>query len=650
MLDRLRGKGVKDPNLFMLLASVYNQEQNAAQAEESLKQGISANPKSVILHVVLADLYLRSQRADDAVDQLKKIIVIEPDRIEHKLNLANVYWNTKQEEKTITLFQDMTKSQPGKEETWGMVAQFFVSKEKFKDAEQALLDGIRNNQTSFDLRFLLKELYLKTDRIDDAIKILKECLTLEKDSANPQIIQTHNALAEIYLQTGELEKSREHVDIALKENPKSIEGHFTKGNIYLINGEGENAISEFRVVVSERPDFVPGHVRLAEAHLRNNQPELAKDVLQRALEIEGHGDSVELLKALARLNALKKDAEGTEQQLQKIVAMHPEDYKARAELGDLYVALKKYDEAREVFEGIKRDAPQIPAGYLKLSQLYFSQGDKTKSLQLLREGYEKNPDSPVLLEQFVKFHMSQKQFDKAVELCQSRIAKNSSDPFAYNLLGVAQTSMKEYDAAENSFLKAIEMAPSWLPPQNSLANLYLLQGKEDKAIEKFKAALGMNPRNPAAYITLGAIYERKEDYKEAIAVYEQAVSAIPNLWQAANNLAFLLSEYSTDRADHEKALEYAKKALRQRPNIPAIMDTVGWVHYKLGDIQKARGFIEEALELAPDAVELNYHLGVILYDSGNTDGARAKLMKALEGDADFYGRKEAQKILAKLNP
>lgn len=646
ILEGLQQKGVTEQNLFILLAAVYSQEKNIEQAAESLKAGIAANPKAIVLHAVLTDLYIRNQRVDEAVGVLQQIIALEPERIEHRLNLANVYWSSQQEEKAQALLQEITKSQPEKEEAWGKVAQFLVSKNKMQEAEQALRDGLQANSKSFDLRFFLKDLFLKTARVDEAVEILQECLTLAKDGADPKILQTHSGLAEIYLQIGELDKAREHVALVLKENPKSIEGHFIQGNIYLINGEGENAVSEFRVVVNERPDFIPAHIRLAEAHLRNNQPELAKDVLQQAMK--DHGDSVELLRAFAGLNARSKDAEGTEAQLRKIVELHPDDYKARADLGDLYIALKKFAEAKEVFEGIRRDAPQVPAGYLKLSQLYYAQGDKEKSLGALREGYEKNPDSSALLEQLVKFHLAQKQFDQALNICQTRLQVQPADPFAFNMLGIVQTSKKDYAAAETAFMKAIELAPDWQPPQNSLANIYLLQGNEDKAIEKLQSSLSLNPRNPTAYVTLGAIYERKKQTDKAIEVYEQAITAIPNFWQAANNLAFLLSEYSTDKAGQEKALEYAKKALRLNPNAPAILDTVGWAYYKLGDLQKARGFLEQAIEQAPDAAEMNYHLAMALHDSGNLEAAREKLDKALAGDADFHGRKDAEKILEKM--
>jgi len=131
-------------------------------------------------------------------------------------------------------------------------------------------------------------------------------------------------------------------------------------------------------------------------------------------------------------------------------------------------------------------------------------------------------------------------------------------------------------------------------------------------------------------------------------VYERALAADPNYWFAANNLAFLLSESSDQKTDLDRALELSQKALKQRPGDPAILDTIGWVYYRLGDFSKAQGLIEQALAGAPDSAILNYHMGMALYKTDRIDEARENLEKALAGDDEFYGRKEAEETLNKI--
>ena len=131
-------------------------------------------------------------------------------------------------------------------------------------------------------------------------------------------------------------------------------------------------------------------------------------------------------------------------------------------------------------------------------------------------------------------------------------------------------------------------------------------------------------------------------------VYERALKADPNFWFAANNLAFLLSEFSDQKADLDRALELSQKALKKRPGDPAILDTIGWVYYRQGDFSKAQGLIEQALAGAPDSAILNYHMGMALYKTDQIEEAREKLEKALAGDDEFNGRKKAEETLNKI--
>ena len=105
---------------------------------------------------------------------------------------------------------------PKNEEGWLKVAGFYVSKRKFGDAEQELRAGLKQIEKSFKLRFALSELYLNFNMTDKAIAMLKECLALEKDSANPDIIHTKNDLAKIYLARQELDEAKKYVDEVLK--------------------------------------------------------------------------------------------------------------------------------------------------------------------------------------------------------------------------------------------------------------------------------------------------------------------------------------------------------------------------------------------------------------------------------------------------
>jgi tetratricopeptide (TPR) repeat protein len=131
-------------------------------------------------------------------------------------------------------------------------------------------------------------------------------------------------------------------------------------------------------------------------------------------------------------------------------------------------------------------------------------------------------------------------------------------------------------------------------------------------------------------------------------VYERALKENPGFWFAANNLAFLIAETGAGKAGLERARSLVEGALQLRPNEPALLDTLGWVYFRAGDLPQARSLIEQALDASPEEGVLNYHMGAVLGQLGRKEEAREKLEKALTGEGDFPGKADAARLLKEL--
>ena len=646
LMKGLVDQGNTEPNVYLTLGSAYLRNENRPEAEKIYGQGIEANPDTVNLRLALAKLYNDDRRFEDAISVMQKVIELEPDRAVYRMTLAGVYWDSGQHSAAFELLDRLLVADPANEDNRLTVARFYTGKNQFGQAEQVLKKGIEQHPKSFKPRIMLGELYVSLKRPYQAIQALEECLTLDEDPANPGIISAKNALADIYLKLRQVDKAETYIDEVVRDSPKSIDAHYNKGSLYLLKADGVNAVSEFRTVIGERPGFIPAYLRLANAHVLNDELDLALDTLQNALKV--NPASKDVRRAMARIYLLQKDNKAAEAQLRKILEIDPADSVARADLGDFLLSVKDIKGAEEEFQLIKDATPHNPLGYIKLYGFYVKQGKTDKALEALEEGYSQNPQSGPLLSGLVQEYVRQSKHQAAIALCEGRISKNSKDVVSYYLLGFVQGSLKSYPAAEAALQKAIDLQPMWPPPHQSLAGIYLAQGKKQEAIQKYEASLQANPRNAAAYLSLGLLYEKDRQFDNAMQVYERALTADPNFWFAANNLAFLLSEFSDQKADLDRALELSQKALKQRPGDPAILDTIGWVYYRLGDFSKAQGLIEQALAGAPDSAILNYHMGMALYKTDQIEEAREKLEKALAGDDEFTGRKEAEETLNKI--
>jgi tetratricopeptide (TPR) repeat protein len=115
--------------------------------------------------------------------------------------------------------------------------------------------------------------------------------------------------------------------------------------------------------------------------------------------------------------------------------------------------------------------------------------------------------------------------------------------------------------------------------------------------------------------------------------------------QHAEALNFLAYALAVENRDLDEALLYAERAVELKP-APHILDTLGWVYYRLGRLLEALRVIEEAsLELSDDAV-IYEHLGDIHLALHNVKRARAAFEAALKLQPDNFAVREKLESLA----
>src|SRR5690606_24963303 len=93
------------------------------------------------------------------------------------------------------------------------------------------------------------------------------------------------------------------------------------------------------------------------------------------------------------------------------------------------------------------------------------------------------------------------------------------------------------------------------------------------------------------------------------------IASEPDNATALNALGYTLAD-NTQRYD--EALTLINRALQLRPDDPAILDSLGWVSFRLGNLEEAILRLRQAMKLAPDP-EIAAHLGEALWANGNRE-------------------------------
>jgi tetratricopeptide (TPR) repeat protein len=173
-------------------------------------------------------------------------------------------------------------------------------------------------------------------------------------------------------------------------------------------------------------------------------------------------------------------------------------------------------------------------------------------------------------------------------------------------------------------------------PQNSI-NLYLAEAealreadRHQEAFDALDRGLALHP-NDKELLYARALAAEKLDRLDVLERDLRAIlAADPKNGQALNALGYTLAD-RTDR--YQEALGYIEQALALLPDDAAVLDSMGWVQYRLGDRAKALEYLRRAYLANPDA-EIAAHLVEVLWVSGQREEAKKVWREALRKDPD----------------
>lgn len=160
--------------------------------------------------------------------------------------------------------------------------------------------------------------------------------------------------------------------------------------------------------------------------------------------------------------------------------------------------------------------------------------------------------------------------------------------------------------------------------------IYHDQGMLEQAKSAIDAALEEFPDNTQLLLSRSLITSEQKRVDLVESDLKIILDQHPDNAHALNALGYTLTDL-TER--HDEALTYIQKALDLRPHDPYILDSMGWVMYKLGRTEDAIEFLRRAYSIRLDPV-IAAHLGEVYFTSGMKRRARKIWQEALQRDPD----------------
>jgi tetratricopeptide (TPR) repeat protein len=209
---------------------------------------------------------------------------------------------------------------------------------------------------------------------------------------------------------------------------------------------------------------------------------------------------------------------------------------------------------------------------------------------------------------------TRQQFDLAIDRF-LRVDRGELVVEARKQLASLALTHDEPDQAIRWFDEARLLYPG-LRPQLTLAEAQFqtTNGMAEDAIPVLSQALAEDPDRRDVRYTRALAYEQMGDIANAENDLRQILDANPDDADALNALGYTLAD-RTNR--YEEAYVLIEKALSQKPESPAILDSMGWVLFKLGRLEEALPYFERAWEIVQDH-EIAAHYGEVLWSLGRT--------------------------------
>ena len=628
---------------YSVLTGLYNAMGDDAKSGQTLEEGIAKNPKDISLLVLKVNLYQKKKDLAKVAEAYASIFKLRPEQADYRAALAESYIReSRLDDAEATLRAGVTAAP----DNWTMKRQLvlFLSEKRGLDAaEKEIKAYMQSYPKNDDLYFWLADLYVKHQAADRAVKLLEE--VIDKDKNDVEGLNARTSLARISFSRGDRTLAEKLLTVVLERDPSNREALFVRAGISFDLGRYQSSVSDLRSVLRDDPKNKQALQLLGEALLHQGHLDLAIDTLSQLVDIDPVNSAARV--RLAQMYHLTGDSKRALAMLQTVTAGDPNYPVGWESTARIATDLKDWTAANyaitklDAIEGQKMTATYLSGEVLKGSGKY---EDAIKQFSTV---INDNPDSPLAEHALASLVVSYRSLGRLEAAARYIETLKTENLIALTVLGECYLELKHPDEAAKAFDRAVALKGGRPEPYLDRARLYLAQGKMQEADDLLKAAVVAVPGDLQLPLLLAEAESDAGHYQDAVTVYDDLLSRNPSMDVAANNLAELIADFEyNDPVALEKARVVADRF--QAAQNPLLLDTVGWVYFRLGNLTQAANFLGRAAAFQNAPAQIHYHYGALLLKENQQDQAKQQLQIAVKDSSKYTGSDEAKRLLDSL--
>jgi tetratricopeptide (TPR) repeat protein len=388
------------------------------------------------------------------------------------------------------------------------------------------------------------------------------------------------------------------------------------------NRDYDQCLSLLKSAAASHPDVFPARVMFAKLCLLANQPSMARDALEQA--IDENPDRPETYLVFGRMALDDNRLTDAQLQFDKAMAMaasrigsdpRKQEFLAAAQAGLAAVAERRKDWPTAVvaLTAWLKLEPKSGQARRRLAQASFHQGQRERVYDELKQAVKDDPSLESAAILVGRLFTEEGDLKKGAEWMEYAVKLAPDDPQAH--LGYA----------------------GWLLDQN----------QPEPAKIQAEMAARLDPNSKEIKGVCGVIAWHLKDYPTAERIFQELHLETPDNSAASNLWALSLAEQPSE-AQRSRAWQVARLNAQLDPHSAEALTTLGWVAYRLGEVGPAEQTLRAAMATGKGSSETAYYLARVLADRQKIDEVQHWLKVSLNAPGRFAFRSEAQAWLDRL--
>jgi tetratricopeptide (TPR) repeat protein len=411
------------------------------------------------------------------------------------------------------------------------------------------------------------------------------------------------------------------------------------GRYALLGGAPETAVSYFKVAAAAGSLSYNGYILFGDAYEQTGNLYTAGQIWKTANHIYGPSD--QSLKRLAMIQRETKDFPALINTLKQLSQLETPDFDQPGNIADLYYELG--------FLLAAHDPASAPPYLLEAAELDSERKDASELAFTIQRALPADNPAYSLMESGRKLADLGK-WEIAAHAFQRVIESQPDYGEAWAFLGetLQHVENPEINHAYEALTKAIEIDPTSLPANTFLAFYWQRAGNPDLAIEYLSQAAKIEPDNPDILVDLGAATATAGNLDSASAYYWKAIDLTSRDPAYLREFVNFCIQYNFNL--EEIALPIAREAVRTNQGDPVLLDMMGQVLFRLGDLYNAERFLLQAVYLDPEYAAAHLHLGLVYKLQDKISQANASFTKAISLAPGTQTAIHAERLYEASNP